>query len=292
MNNKKQQHYIWKHYLSPWLKDEKIWCNRDGKIFSSSRDNIGQKRFFYEAEPLNDFERRLVHGFIKNMHPTSYETSLSTLEVYDAVSHGDQLTRRNGIEEYHTSIEHKAESIVESLWDKDLSWMQDIQKKIDFSHFLGVQYCRTNRGRETSSSYFREAELAFPKYEGLFSPDKLSKVFALLMGDVIGNWIYSSGNFSLLSNSTELEFITGDQPVFNLDMKGRSRGENATEFNLFYPVSPHLALLVTGSPNEHKELNIDEVNSYNEFIVSCSHEQLYARDKESLAVYLSQRKVC
>ncbi|WP_375749682.1 DUF4238 domain-containing protein [Vibrio sp. HN007] len=292
MNNKKQQHYIWKHYLSPWLKGEKVWCNRSGKIFPTSRDNIGQQRFFYEAEPLNDFERKLVISFIKKMHPTSYETSLSTLEIYDVVSRGDQLTRRNGIEEYHTSIEHKAEATIESLWDKDLSWLDNMQSKIDFSRFLGVQYCRTNRGRQSSSISLREVEAAFPMYTGLFSPDKLSKVLCLLMGDVVGNWIYSSGHFSLLSNSTTLEFITGDQPLFNLDMRGRGKNENAMEFNLFYPISPKLALLITRDRKEHKELNIDEVNSYNKFIVSCSHEQLYAKNKESLLAYLPERKVC
>lgn len=226
------------------------------------------------------------------MHPTSHEVSLSTLKVYDVVSQGNELTRRNGIEEYHTSIEHKAGVIIERLWDKDLSWLESEQNKIDFARFLGVQYCRTNRGREASSSSFRELEVAFPKYEGQFSPDKLSKIFSLLMGDVVGNWIYSSGNFSLLSNSTNLELITGDQPVFNLDMSGVNKKESVTKFNLFYPISPKLALLVTPDHKEHKELNIDEVNSYNEFMVSCSHEQLYARYKESLVAYLPNEKVC
>ncbi len=257
-----------------------------------SRDNIGQQRFFYEAAPLNDFERKLVESFIKSKHPTSYPVSFSTLQVYDVVANGNELIRRNGIEEYHENIEHKAIPILEKIWKEDLSWLDSMESKIDFSHFLGVQYSRTNRGREVLSSNLREAETQFPKYKGMFDPEKLSKVYALLMGDVIGNWVYASGNISILKNSTELEFVTGDQPVYNLDMKGKGQNEHATKFNLYYPISPKLALLITENPRVDRELTIDEVNEYNKFIVFCSHEQMYASKKESLAIYKTDAKVC
>jgi hypothetical protein len=292
MNNKKKQHYIWKHYLSPWSQGEKIWSYRDGRIFFGTRENIGQQRFFYEVEPLNDFESTMVDSFIKNKHPTSHLVSLSTFEIYNAVANGDKLVRRNGIEEYHEKIEHKAIPILDKIWEEDLSWLDSVQSKIDFAHYLGVQYSRTNRGHNALASNLREAELKFPKYQGMFNSEKLSKVYALLMGDVIGNWVYSSGNISILKNSTELEFITGDQPVFNLDMRGLDKNEDVSKFNLYYPISPNLALLITEQPRLDRALTIDEVNEYNQFIVDCSHEQIYASNKESLLIYQPDANVC
>lgn len=292
MNNKKQQHYIWKHYLSPWLTENKLWCHRNGKIFFSSRDNIGQKRFFYRAEPLNDFERLMIKDFIKSMHPSSHAASLSTLAVYDAASHGDEHTKKNALEDYHTAIEHTAIPIVEVLLDEDMSWLNNEDEKIKFARFLGVQYSRTNRVHEALAASLGLAEEPFPKYKGQFDVKKISKVYALLMGDVIGNWVYSAGHFSLLKNTTELEFIVGDQPVYNLDMKGRDVGELATTFNLYYPVSPNLALLVTSEPRVTKVLNLNEVNKYNEFIIFCSHEQLYSKNEDSLKRYKLSSIVC
>jgi len=100
-NMKKQQHYIWKHYLSSWTCDKKIWCKRKGKCFQTSLENVGQKRFFYKAEQLNQFEQTIVENFIHAMHPSTYELSLSTLNIYDLSSKGDDFTQKNTLEEYH-----------------------------------------------------------------------------------------------------------------------------------------------------------------------------------------------
>ena len=286
MKSKKKQHYIWKYYLSPWSTDGKIWSYRDGKIFFSSRDNIGQQRFFYEIKPLNDFERKLLEGLIKSKHQPNQLVNNSIFEIYYVVSNGNEFTRRNGIEEYHTGIEHKAIPILEMLLNEDLSWLKNNASKINFANFLGVQYCRTKRSHDALLTSIRLVETEFPKYRGMFDPEKISKAYVLFLGAAIGNLIYSSGNISFLKNSTAQEFLTGDQPVYNLSMKGQN--EEVTEFNFFYPISPQLALLITSTPRCDKELSIDEVNKYNQFIVSVSHEQLYAKNKESLTTYKSE----
>lgn len=282
---KKRQHYIWRHYLSSWTSNDQIWCKREGKCFNTSLENIGQKRFFYKAERLNLLERKIVENFIFKRHPSSYESSLSTLNIYDLSSEGDDVTQKTSIEEYHTLIEHTAIDIMATLRLKDMSWLKCKQSKINFSRFLGVQYSRTNRNHSIMSEGSLLAIKKFPQCKDKFDPAKVAKVFAMLMGDFIGNWIYSSAQFSLIENNTGIDFITGDQPIFNLDMKGRGEFEEPEKFNLYYPLSPELALLISKEIPSNKEVSLKEVEEYNDFIERSSYEQLYSKQEVSLAKY-------
>lgn len=277
---KKQQHYIWKHYLRSWSCDNKIWCKREGRIFRTSLENIGQKRFFYKADKLNSFERGIVENFISNRHSSTHELSWSTFNIYSLSSEGDDYIQKNALEEYHTGIEQSAIKTMASLRQKDMSWLKCKQSKIHFSQFLGVQYSRTNRNHSSMSNALSTLSKEFPKYKGKLNPEKVAKVFAMLMGDVIGNWIYSSGHFSLIENNTELDFITGDQPLFNLAMKEKGSIEPPKDFNLYYPLTPNLALLISKEAQANKELSTKEVEGYNDFIVLSSHEQIYSQKKK------------
>ncbi|HCE4621446.1 TPA: DUF4238 domain-containing protein [Vibrio parahaemolyticus] len=292
MNNKKQQHYVWKHYLTPWLTDDKLWCYREGKVFFGSRDNIAQQRFFYEVEPLNDFENTIVKGFIEKRHPSTHLASYSTLNLFQFASNGDEYQRRNEIEEYHTRIEHSVIPIMDKLLNGDTSWLKNTDDKVKFSRFLGVQYSRTNKGLQNLSKAFELLENQFPKYKGLYDSTKISKVFSLLMGDFIGNWVYSSGQFALLENSTELNFVTSDQPVYNLGASGVVGDDEITSMELYYPLSPELALFITNEPQKDKILSVEEADKYNKFVLSKSHEQVYARSKDTLTYYGLGEKVC
>jgi len=50
----KNQHYVWRAYLRPWAKDERIhcWRRRENKIFSPNLINIGSETFFYRVQPM------------------------------------------------------------------------------------------------------------------------------------------------------------------------------------------------------------------------------------------------
>lgn len=280
---KKKQHYIWKYYLRSWTLNNKIWCGRNGKCFPTALENIGQKRFFYKAEPLNELEKKLVMNFINDRHPSSYEASLSMLNIYELCSKSNEYIQKTGIEDYHTEIEHKAIDIMKLVCEKDISWLECKKRKIDFSIFLGVQYSRTNRNYSNMTAKGLSAIKEFPQYENQFDPAKITKVFALLFGTFIGSWIYSSGKFSFIENNTDVEFITGDQPIFNLDVKNEF--ETPEKFNLYYPLTPKLALLISECVQVDREVSLAEVEKYNDFIESSSYEQIYSRQKEGLAKY-------
>ena len=81
----------------------------------------------------------------------------------------------------------------------------------------------------------------------------------------------------LIENSTDMEFITGDQPLCNLISDA-----NAGQFDLYYPVSPRKALIFVKKgryENVYRHLNelsVREVDELNRKICEVSVNQLYA----------------
>ncbi|MEM6248429.1 DUF4238 domain-containing protein [Shewanella vaxholmensis] len=278
---KKKQHYVWKYYLSSWANESnQIWCRRDNNFFYTALENIAQKRYFYEAEALNDLEQEIVYKQLASRHPSSIIVNASTLNVYDIVSRGDEEQRRCGLEEYHTEIEHKVIDTIKLLLNKDMSWIEEKTKKIDFCNFLGIQYTRTNRSLMMQKEMIQEVLKKNPKYNDNVDPIKIVKVLNMVMSNHIGNWIYSSGLFSLISNNSDVEFVTGDQPILNIGEKHEDGV--AKEMKIYYPLSPKIALLISNYYVENDIHDENEVKKYNNFIIDASFEQIYASSKCSL----------
>lgn len=282
MNVKKKQHYVWKHYLKPWSQKGQIWCNRNGKTFHTSLENIGQKRYFYKAEKLNDFEINIVKSVIRKRHHSSHTLGMKTLEMYQSTACGDDHLQKNGIEEFHTLVESTAIEVLSFLQKKDLSWLENDLSKSNFSGFIGSQYTRTNRAHTKMVDSLDAVSNNFPEYKDKFDPGKISKVLSLILADTVGNWIHSEGKFYLLENYTDKEFITGDQPVYNLKMKISEDYNFPTSFKLYYPLTPQLALLISDNNKEETDINIYDVINYNDFIKQAALEQIYSSNQESI----------
>lgn len=205
---KKQQHFVWKYYLKPWSKNEKICCSGHGNIFCTSLDNIAQKRFFYKSEPLNSHEFNFVQSFIERLHPTAKTSLFGLLRMYCITTSHDDYLQKCGIEDFHGIVENKFKNILAKIYKKDLSFFEDNEDKNNFSFYVGCQYTRTNKMRTN----LEDAPLVIPES---IDKDKIAKVLSLLMGDMIGNWVFSKSKLTLLINDTEVSFITGDQPTYH-----------------------------------------------------------------------------
>ena len=89
----------------------------------------------------------------------------------------------------------------------------------------------------------------------------------------------------LLKNETQLPFITGDQPVININDDRDPRGI-PSEIEFYYPLSPKSAMwfvLTSKAPKPRTlDLTEEEVRSYNARIANNHHEQLYANEEKAL----------
>ena len=116
--NKKRQHYVWKNYLKPWTLDNKIWCKRKDKIFNTSLDNIGNESYFYLTKQLNYTEQDFLVNLIKNKIPRENHFIIfqDLLLFCDFGDSSDDFIRKNGLENYHSSMEGKAVPFFNSIY--------------------------------------------------------------------------------------------------------------------------------------------------------------------------------
>lgn len=272
----KKQHYVWEHYLSAWLVNGKIWCSRNGNTFNTSTENVAQERYFYEAMPLNDIETNFVRELILRCDVTAHQTLLDNFNVYLQTANGDDFLRKNGLEHYHNLIEGPAATVLNELNKGNFGILDDKQMKINFSRFIGRQYTRT---KKIKNSYFDIPENTPIELKEHCDFKKISDVMNFILADNIGNWIFSAGKFNILINKSEISLITGDQPVYNILAK---KDEPPTSFELYFPISPNLAFYISEDIKETQYLTNDKVKQYNEYIKSISFESIFGNSEEIL----------
>jgi hypothetical protein len=77
----KNQHFVWRHYLKPWLIGEKIWCFTEGKIATRRIRKIAKDIYFYKAEELTPNEKVLIWSLIEKRDPIGHKLLSSIYSV-------------------------------------------------------------------------------------------------------------------------------------------------------------------------------------------------------------------
>lgn len=175
---------------------------------------------------------------------------------------------------------------VELILDENIEFYQTEKGCIDFSHFISVQYMRTQK---VKSSVLRILSV-FDTMDIENIWNVLSHIFATNI-----SWHLYANRQSfimvLLKNQTSEELITGDQPVINTHATGLGSYsyESPEKLEFYYPVSPNLAILITeekiNSCYNKRLLSHREVAEYNKMIAEQSHTQIYARSEKLLMKY-------
>jgi len=275
---KKKHHYVWKHYLKPWTENEQICCLRQGKPFSTSLENIAQKRYFYESLPLNELELKFINSFLCQAHPTARKPLSGLLEVYLKSAHTNDYTKKSGLEDFYSIVEGNFIPILDKIYKNDFSFLDDLQERNHFSFFIGIQYMRTLKMRDN----FNNAPIDVPNE---LNKDNLGKIFSLFFADIIGNWVFQVGRLNLLHNKSDMNFITGDQPIFNKKGDIKVNG-NVKEFDLYFPITPKLAIQISDYAEGEEFVDKDTVIHYNKMIKSNSKEQIFSKNMCDFDLFL------
>jgi hypothetical protein len=61
---KERQHHVWQHYLKSWAVDEKIFCLRDGGMFSAGANVLAVERDFYRLSKTTPDDIKLLRWLI------------------------------------------------------------------------------------------------------------------------------------------------------------------------------------------------------------------------------------
>lgn len=309
---KRKQHHVWKHYLSAWSIEQKIWVYQQKRCFNSSLQNIAQERDFYKLKKLTDYEISYIKTIIGQFHPhlqksanewletfiylfnkrdnlnELFKNTLGLMEFINTGNETDVLFKTLAInfeEDLHCRFENRAKPILDKLLKKDTDFFFNLEDKLDFIHFMCIQYTRT---KAIKQNILEAAKLAFANHgvnlENMWSV--LSHIFA----ENIASNLIDDERFKLiiLENATNVELITGDQPMINTFSTGKNWQANDTEF--YYPISPKFAILLTKSAlylSTHYSLTFEDVNKYNKNIIEKSNLQIFASLPNTLSLYLT-----
>jgi len=273
----KKQHYVWEYYLKAWAMKNKIWCLRKGKIFNTSTENIAHERYFYETSEFSSGEIKLVESILNLGEGLTRADNLNTFRTYIEVARANERSRRFGVEWYHGIVENKIVPIMEILKAGNSSVLNNPKDKIEFCIFLGEQYMRTKRIRESRFSLPENHKI--PDEYRACDFKKIFEALTFVYANNIGAQIHSALEIRLVENTSNTNLITSDQPIYNLSAKP---GEEAHELSIYYSIGPRRAIFARKSPNLAKIETGDEVIELNEFMANNSHELLFAQSKEDL----------
>ena len=296
MSNKiRRQHYVWRKYLQPWTTKGKIWCRRNSAIYSTALMNVAQERDFYVPEPLNDVEKKLLRmdaastkrpdiiQFVED-EITLREVMFAALDAARASDDAKDVERletfiHNSEEEYQGLIEADGLANLAELVAGRINWAADEGRWRKFILFYATQYLRTKRIQERiKRSLSANATRMGYSVERVFSVQRNFEVVRLCDG------IYRTASLTLLRADGGTEFITCDQPAFNVHAALSPIEAPKLPHEFYYPVSPNYAVVMMEGQKHVPVARVatsQEVERYNEAMRAASLEQVFARRREA-----------
>lgn len=133
---------------------------------------------------------------------------------------------------------------------------------------------------------FRQAS----EEKGYFSdinPDNIWVPLSLTFATNVGVYIAQEFSLSLLHANGKC-FIAGDQPVLNT--YSTFDASVPANVELYYPITPELAVLLTRNPlysnGDKFDISEDEVAKYNVLEFRASGEEVFAKEKVQLEAFV------
>lgn len=291
------QHSVPRFYLKPWTQNgELYYLNRTtGRIRHCGVRGVANERLFYRLEKLTPEEVDLIkRGLIEPCREPLRSIQLNFLRLYmfaptlkasvdvnciDPKLRSlleDQIA--NAAEHYHKRIEDCLKPFIASMLKGDTNFYSDAKKVANFLYAISVQFTRTNRAKQAFD--FKMSG----KYGGC-NPQRIWNVASHILATSVGHSLYidrQQFKLLLLDNDTDTPFITGDQPIINLDADLSSKPPNKLEY--FYPLSPKKAMLLVENSNPICAGSVSQiaVNHYNVLIAKNSYEQVYSNRSDYL----------
>ena len=115
-------------------------------------------------------------------------------------------------------------------------------------------------------------------------PENMWIPLSLILASYTGAGIISDYSIVLLHTDNS-QFIVGDQPVINTYSVSDGNGL-PEDLELFYPITPQTALLVTKKQQYKNEkilkITSDELQAYNTLEWNASSEMIFAKESEYL----------
>lgn len=301
---KKRQHYVWRRYLKNWSSSNNsipTFFKDKCKVQTTDLMNVAQSRFFHKIHCLSQREIDLARSYINSSNNTyANEFAHRLLNIYikyeyiyivNETYHKDEEPYSNFskiLKDIELNTFENFMGKLEALGNKLLACnnISDIKALdgIDLYnslYFISIQYFRTNKTKQSViKGYGENSEF------GILVNKMWNIIFIHLATLFTLNALKRDDyTFVFIKNNSDLNFITGDQPVCN-DLIHEGVAENDKEFEFYYPLSPKYAIIIQfGHSNERfKEISVskDWVKEHNIIIWKNAEKQVFSDSEDTL----------
>ncbi|EOU1475065.1 DUF4238 domain-containing protein [Clostridium perfringens] len=273
-------------------------------MINTNTRNVASSRYFYKINNLTYHDCKLIHKIFVDKHQepmksilggwiipvekvlVAYDNVVKHKGVIESLKEEKELLLRNLLEELYANIEMRAILPLSKVQSGDISFITESDYEneidIDFILYLVFQYFRTNKIKQSVKESVGELSKLFNDFDDAFN--LIVPILSTMFGYTIYKQIKNKELYCYyIENTTETDFITGDQPVINT--KAKFSGET-DELELYYPVSPSGALFITKEENLNTEWSMEKVKEYNDMIERQSLELIFANDEDDLKTYI------
>jgi hypothetical protein len=291
---KRRHHYVWRYYLESWSNAGKMYCRKDGKIYSNNPRNLAVENDFYKLCDLNYSEtefllafakslpahaERVIDNFIKyfTLHTKLLETYGATLEKNQELSIMLDVHRSNFEENYHEGIEKSALPILKEIINGDVSFYQDSAKCRKFMYFIATQLLRTRKMAAGMNN--------MPPNDLGIDFKKVWPVQRHMIACNFGCNLFLERHekpIAMIHNESSVGFIASDNPVINL----YPNEARANVCALYYPVSPKRAIVFGDLKDDIVRpiwsVTAGQAHQLNGALAASSHEMIFADSEDVL----------
>jgi hypothetical protein len=303
VENKKGQHHVWRHYISSWAISNKVWTLVKSKLLSpQSTEAVGKKRYmykvvpptlkeynlakkFYQIEKMSPERKRLAEGWIKPFELLYYANELKEKGYVKSEEDIEEINYQltNMEEDLHGSFEKDALIYFNSFRKGDYSILENDDIRVGFCFFVALQYFRTLRNKNAMLKVITHEEIKK-------ALEKTWNWGKFILTNNIGYHLYK-GSITIYTNTTNLPFITSDQPVINLDATYMIDGTPPETMKLYYPISPKEALVFEDGDKGVYQKSLDScylIEKYNDLMHDWSENHTFANHEIMLKKYVEK----
>jgi hypothetical protein len=300
----KQPHYVWRHYLEAWEVNGKLHVLRNGRYFPSAAKGVAKEGGFHDLPELSEDDIQfLIATCIRPGSPQEKQhrefidllvavQKVSTSVVTKPEDYDEETLAwankflRDTEEELVSSVETLGLPWLAALREGDCSFLKEPDSDL-FFYFLAMQYLRTKaiaqsvlqsvRGSDVRR-FAQRLERTWPIMRQIHSVDVAANLFRTR----------SSYDLVFLDNDSDIDFITGDQPIVNIHAVTR-RDVIPDKFELYYPLTPRRAMLwsqaLPGQQGSRIRVGDSVVQHHNKMMAAAAHEMVFGTSKESVEAH-------
>lgn len=225
------------------------------------------------------------------------EKSIIIEEKFKDVFDVGLTARINWLEDWHCQIELSGLYYISNIKNKEIDFYsadllcpQSLPELVNddnfnFLHFVCVQAFRTKKQRVLFRKAIDDATCQLPIGMEEMNVDNIHNIFQYFQSLKLAIDLRRANvNITLVENKTKLPFITSDQPVVIKEGLTASVDNTNVLPQLYYPISPDLAVLINHD-NLPLKMTLDEeinVDTWNKLMFECSHEMVFSNSEKVL----------